>query len=168
MRIGTVQCVTATLLLLTCTTGEGPHSMAQIFGATHGRELVIQLVLRQHYDHIYRVMGHRPSRKVFALFLGVFMALGMSLSAVQAGSMAVKMSLATDMGASEQSGCGGCSGDGGAQMGTCHPVCTVAAVAVLPLGPVVATAQTSQLPPPPDLACSGRGSSPDPSPPRAD
>lgn len=144
-----------------------PRNTAKRRRAPDGRRLVIRLALRNRHDHIRMMMGRRPSRRLLALLLGVLVALGMSFSAVQASGMAVKMTIASDMSGSGQGGCSGCTDDGGAQAGMCHPACTVAAVAVLPSGPVVATAQVLRLPPSSNLVSSGRVSSPDPSPPRA-
>jgi hypothetical protein len=113
------------------------------------------------------MMKHRMTRNLLVLLLGVFLALGLSLSTVQAGEMAVKMTLASDMGSPGSGGCSGCGGDdGNAQAGACHPICTVAAAAVLPLGPIVAIATSDPPVPPFGPVTPGRSSAPDPSPPR--
>jgi hypothetical protein len=113
------------------------------------------------------MMKHRMTRNLLVLLLGAFLALGSGLSAVQAGEMAVKMTLAADMGSPESGGCSGCAGDdGNAQAGSCHPICTVAAAAVLPSGPIVAIATSDRPVPRFGPVSSGRPSAPDPSPPR--
>lgn len=108
------------------------------------------------------------SRQVFAALLGVFLALGMSLSAVRASDMAAKMAtMAADMGASGQGGCNGCGGgDGSATPATCLSICMASAVAVLPPTVPVTVVSAPDLPLRKDLVSSDRASSPDPYPPR--
>ena len=114
-------------------------------------------------------MKRWSSRRVFALLLGVFLALGMSLSAVQAGDMTVKMTLASHMGDSGQGGCDGCGGgdDGNMKTANCMPICTASSTA-LPPTEVAAFATSADDPPIPGIRLShGRASSPDPYPPRS-
>jgi hypothetical protein len=113
------------------------------------------------------MMERRSTRKLLVLLLGAFLALGLGLSAVQAGEMAVKMTLASDMGMPGNDGCSGCGGDdGNAKTGACHPVCTVAATAVLSSGPVVALTVPDAPFPALSPVFASHASSPDPSPPR--
>src|SRR3546814_13660278 len=81
------------------------------------------------FCRILFVMNRWPSRRAFSLMLGVLLALGMSLSAAQAGGMVVKMvSMASDMGAPGHDGCDGCgSDDGKVATGACLSVCTIQA-----------------------------------------
>src|SRR3546814_14957754 len=83
------------------------------------------------FCRILFVMNRWPSRRAFSLMLGVLLALGMSLSAAQAGGMVVKMvSMASDMGAPGHDGCDGCgSDDGKVATGACLSVCTIPALA---------------------------------------
>jgi hypothetical protein len=113
-------------------------------------------------------MNRWPSRRVFALVLGLFVALGMSLSAVQASDMAVKMALASDMGDAGSHGCTGCGGgdDGAANAGPCLPGCTAPMFAVMPPTSDTMVAQVCHLSLPMAPASQSRASSPDPYPPR--
>src|SRR3546814_13895920 len=76
------------------------------------------------FCRILFVMNRWPSRRAFSVMLGVLLALGMSLSAAQAGGMVVKMvSMASDMGAPGHDGCNGCgSDDGKVATGACLSV----------------------------------------------
>lgn len=74
-------------------------------------------------------MKHWSSRQFIALFLGVLLALGMSLSAVQASEMAVQMVMTSDAGASGQGDCDGC--DDSADAVTCTPVLSCSGMAAL-------------------------------------
>jgi hypothetical protein len=104
------------------------------------------------------------------LFLGVFLALGMSLAAVQASDMVVKMvSSASDIGATGQSdGCNGCGGsdDGKVNIGACLAVCMTSAFAVLPSAFPVKMVQAPDLPLQRHSVSWGRSAPPDPYPPR--
>ena len=74
-----------------------------------------------------------------ALLLGVFVALGMGLSAVQGNDMAIKMAMSSDMG-----GCNGCGGESDDDRlgGACSSVCTTPVQALLtPAFPVIAADQ---------------------------
>src|SRR3546814_13137411 len=73
------------------------------------------------------------SRRFLALFLGVFLALGMGLSAVQAGEMSVQMAMPSDAGAAGQSDCTGCNGgDDSSNAATSSSVLSCSSAAVLP------------------------------------
>ncbi len=98
-----------------------------------------------------------------ALLLGVFVALGMGLSAVQANDMAIKMTMSSDMG-----GCDGCGGgdDDDRIGGACSSVCTTPAQAILaPAFPVIAAA-APKLFLPDYWPVHGLVLSPDPNPPK--
>src|SRR3546814_18367232 len=73
-----------------------------------------------------------PSRRILALLLGVFLALGMSLSAIEAGEMGVQMAMASDAGASGQSDCSGCDSGDGSNAPACSSVLSCSSAAVLP------------------------------------
>lgn len=102
------------------------------------------------------------------MFLGVFLALSMSLSAVQSSNMAAKMAMASDMGDSGMAGCNACGGDddGKTKAGACAPMCTVFAPALMPSVSVVLAAEANEPPAPNVPSSPGRASSPDPYPPR--
>lgn len=116
-------------------------------------------------------MKHRAARRIVALCLGVFLALGMSLSAVQAGEMAVQMAMMTsDAGASGQSDCDGCgdSGDDRADALTCSPALNCSGMtAVLPTGLGLAATGTTKLIIPVSGAARDLIAPPDPYPPRS-
>ena len=114
----------------------------------------------------------KPSRQIFALLLGVFVALGMSPAPVQAGGMVGKMAkmiVTSGMDASGYGDCGGCAGGdgGGAKAMACGTICIAPVFAVPPQAltmPVVPARVISwrQDPHP-----HGRASPPDPYPPRS-
>ena len=114
-------------------------------------------------------MKRWSARKLVALFLAVFVTVGVSLSAVQATDMSVKMAMTTDMSSSTHDGCPGCPNGGnghGMKAMMCSVVCAVPVVAVLPEGastpaveqPIFFTARGSLL--------HGTRAPPDPYPPR--
>ena len=106
------------------------------------------------------------ARRILVLLLGVFLALGMNLSAIQAGEMPVKMTMTSGMGASGH--CNDC-GDNGAvkKMTICSFGCVAPVLAVIPqTAPMrVVQARTPLLRQASLLF--GRVSSPDPYPPRS-
>lgn len=111
-------------------------------------------------------------RHVFMLMLGLSVALGMGLSAVQASDMMLKMSMASDMGASGHDDCNRCSGsstrDDGAKVMVCPPACVASVAAVLPhTGSATVALVVMNRPPPKDVLLFGRASPPDPYPPRS-
>ncbi len=111
-------------------------------------------------------MKRWSARKLVALFLAAFIAVGMSLSAAQATGMSVKMAMTTDMSGSTHDGCPAGGGDRGMKAMVCGVVCAMRVVAVLPEGaslpavqqPIFFTARDSLL--------DGTRASPDPYPPR--
>lgn len=115
-------------------------------------------------------MNSRPFRQGFAFVLGLLVALGMSLSAVQASEMTVKMAAATDMsthGNSDcSSGCGDDGSDGGKAM-ICTAVCVAPVVAVLSPTLSVTFGNAAILQFGPDPLLPDWASSPDPYPPRS-
>lgn len=118
-----------------------------------------------------RVMKRRLARQFLALLFGIVVILGTSLSAVQAGDMAVKMATASGMDASGHGDCNGCNGssagDDGAKAMVCPPVCVAPGAGILPqIGPemIVPISVTHSLPREARLV--GSASAPDPYPPR--
>ena len=71
------------------------------------------------------------TRQILALFLSVFLSIGMSLSVVQAADMTAKMAMAS--GASGHDGCSDCT-DGGGDMKVmaCKSICVAPIVALFP------------------------------------
>ena len=110
------------------------------------------------------------TRPVLALLLAVFVAAGLSLSAVQASDMAVKMGMMSGMDMSGGGDCGGCpdKAPDGKGVASCLSVCLVPVAALTPQLPftVIAISPTS-LPPPRHPALQGRHAPPDPYPPRS-
>lgn len=117
--------------------------------------------------YLMDAMKRWSSRQVFLLLLGAFLALGMSLSAVQAGEMSVKMAVASDARTSGQGSCDGCGArDDSANTMSCPPALYCTGSAVLPAERTVAVTRPSKpfiaiFQPSRDL-----GSPPDPYPPR--
>lgn len=114
-------------------------------------------------------MNRSRSRQVFALILGLFVALGMSASAVQATDMAVKMATASSMGAAGSGTCNGCGDDGsGMKAAGCGiAVCAAPVVAALPQTLSMTQIDLHELPSTAEPLLTGRASSPDPRPPRS-
>ncbi|RJT28167.1 hypothetical protein D3227_34885 [Mesorhizobium waimense] len=110
-----------------------------------------------------------PTRKVFALLLAAFVAAGLSLSAVQASDMAVKMGMSSGMDMSGDGDCSGCpeQAPDGKGMTACPSVCVVPVVA---LPPQISSAEVAvslpRLSPPLFPVLYGRHAPPDPYPPR--
>ena len=137
----------------------------------------------------FKVMPERMTRwspkQIFALLLAVFVTAGLSLTAVQASDMSVKMTMMSgsgmtmpsdtgtttmsDMGVTGGGDCDACAGgtrDHGYPM-SCWPVCVAPVFAVLPQGLAVTTiGQMAQLYSSTFQLLRGRDSLPDPSPPR--
>lgn len=108
-----------------------------------------------------------PARQAFALFLGILVTLGMSLSVVQAGDMATKMAMTSDMGASGHDGCNGCGGDAdGAKAMACMSVCVSPVLAVLPQASPMTFDQPRGFSLRPHARLLGHVFTPDPHPPR--
>jgi hypothetical protein len=107
-------------------------------------------------------------RRVFVLLLGAFLALGMSLPAVQAAGMPpASMSMTSGMGVPGHCKDCGDSGTVAKEMGSCSSGCAAPVLAVLPQ-----TSPTKVAPLPTsvirqDSLLPGRAFSPDPGPPRA-
>lgn len=118
--------------------------------------------------HVSSAMKSRSSRRILVLLLGVFLTLGMSLSAVQAGNLTAKMAMASDMDVTGQGGCTACGDGGGTESSpNCMPTCTASGLALLTGGAIAIAARTSG---PPAVAVRlphGRTFSPEPYPPRA-
>lgn len=109
-------------------------------------------------------------RQVLALLLAVFVAAGVSLSAVQANDMAIQMTMASDMGMPAGSDCTGCPDQGtdGGKMIVCPPACIAPVLALLPLNlTAVIAAPALHLTPLPSPYLHGRAAIPDPYPPRS-
>jgi hypothetical protein len=102
-----------------------------------------------------------------ALFLGVFLALGGGLSAVQAGEMGLQMAMASDTGASGQSGCDGCgSSDDSSNAVSCSSALSCSGAAVLPVANNLAQPRPVDRPLPIAGFAHGLSAPPDPYPPR--
>lgn len=84
------------------------------------------------FDAILTVVMKRWSlRQFLALFLAVFVTVGMSLSTVQASGMSAKMTMTSGM---DVSGCCGCpaGGSGGMKAMSCASMCVAPVLAVFP------------------------------------
>jgi hypothetical protein len=104
---------------------------------------------------------------MLAVFLAVFVTLGIGLSAVQASDMAAKMTMASEMGASVHGGCDGCGGDADKMKSmACASICATPVVAVLPQTPPLMLIETPLSFPRHYPLLDGRASRPDPYPPR--
>lgn len=106
---------------------------------------------------------------MIVVLLGVFLALGMSLSVVQAGGMAAKMALAAGMADSGTGTCSTCGG-GGDDTGSvaCTATCTAGhGPAVVSSGSLPVGHDASAAPFPQERSLRGRCSSPEPYPPRS-
>jgi hypothetical protein len=108
-----------------------------------------------------------PGHRLRILLLALALALGMTVSLVQAGLMAAEMVISAEAGGGGPSGCDGCGGDDGKMdAATCLSVCGSAAQGMPPGDPVT--------PPPASrasfqvvhLLLGGRSHSPDHGPPK--
>lgn len=114
-------------------------------------------------------MNRWSVRQVFALLLGVFVTLGMSLSVAEVGAMPVKMTMSSDMSASGHGDCNDCgsSGDADAKAMSCKGVCVTPVLAALPQDFPAITISLKTLSPLPKAPFAlGWASPPDPYPPR--
>jgi hypothetical protein len=113
-------------------------------------------------------------RHLLALLIAVSVTAGLGMSPVQASTMAAKMAVAADMGASgmdmpSHDGCSGCPDqrpDDG-KMTACPQACVAPSLAVLPGDPALAVASpVPSFAPLPIAFLHGRNAVPDPYPPR--
>ena len=114
-------------------------------------------------------MSHSLVRRIFVLMLAVFVTAGMGLSAVQASTMSVKMmDMSPGMGTSGSGNCHDCGGSGDSKrMAACVTAgCVATVVAHLPVMEIADLASVVVHHMHLDLALHGRGSAPDPYPPR--
>lgn len=91
-------------------------------------------------------MRKKSYGQILTLLLGLFVALGMALSAVQASDMTVKMAMSADVGAIGHHGGNGCGGDSknsGAKITVCASTCALFAFAVLPEAASIVGAETT-------------------------
>lgn len=116
------------------------------------------------------------ARQLFAFCLAVFLAVGLSASAVQTSVMAAKAAMGSEMGAADMGSdmgaagknCDGCKkgGDGNA-MSCSMPACIASAFAMLPeVAPVAMARIAIKLPLPRSALLFGSAHPPDPYPPR--
>lgn len=113
-------------------------------------------------------MRHSPFRQVYVLMLGLLVALGMSLSAVQASKMATGMAMSGhQMSASGMGDCNSCKDDhGGAQMTACDVACVMAMNATMPQLVVFVMRLPADRPVSQPVTLSGWSASPNPHPPK--
>lgn len=115
-------------------------------------------------------MTGRLFRQGFAFALGLLVAWGMSLSAVQASQMTVKMATAAAMSTHGNGDCsGGCGGDGdnGAEAMICTAACVAPVVAVLSPTQSVTFGHVADVQFGPHPLLTDWASAPDPYPPRS-
>lgn len=111
----------------------------------------------------------RPScRRNLALLLAAFLALGMSLSAVQSSEMTVRMAMASDAGAAGQGACNGCAGadDSGHDV-SCSSVLICSSAAILPVERGHAVAKLGKMSLPISDVARDLAAPPDPYPPKS-
>lgn len=112
-------------------------------------------------------MQWRSWRFVAVLCLGVTLILGTSISLVQAGNMAAKMSNTSTTLDSGPNDCGGCESDGGKMnAGACMAACSIMPIALSSPAAVAVTAAISNQFAWPSRLSYGRSPVPDPYPPR--
>ena len=111
-------------------------------------------------------MSRSPKHRVRALLLALLLALGMSLSLVQAGLMAAEMAFAADAAQPCPHGCDGCD-ETDVDAGVCLSVCGAAAHGLLPGEPVALPSGARASFQGGYLILGGRSHSPDPGPPKA-
>ena len=112
-------------------------------------------------------MSRWTRHKILVLLLGVFVTLGMGLSAVQANTMAFKMTMSSEMASTGHGDCGGCGGGGdNAKAMVCMPACVASVPALLPQADVKEFAPSPVTFPLRELLLTSRVYPPDPYPPR--
>lgn len=114
-------------------------------------------------------MNRLSSRQLISLLFGVFLALGMSLSVVQASGMASKMAMTSGMADSGNGNCADYGGDdGNTNPVACKAMCTAGySPAVLSFGALFANQSATVPPVPHEPPSRGWVASPDPYPPRS-
>lgn len=115
--------------------------------------------------HVGRAMKKRSVRHVLAALFGVLLALGVSVSAVQAGEMSLQMAMAAEAGASGQGGCDDCAGGDDAGM-TCPSALLCSVIAILPAERGMPAATPARSPDRTFRLARGLAAPPDPYPPR--
>lgn len=101
------------------------------------------------------------------LVLGLLVALGMNLSAVQASNMAAKMAISGEEMASGASGCSSCHGDmGGTKTMVCDAVCVAPVAATVPQTSALPIGRSVDRPSMRAPVLSGWAASPNPHPPK--
>jgi hypothetical protein len=111
-------------------------------------------------------MKRSLKQQVFVLMLGILVVLGLSLSTIPTGAMAMTVGMAGSMPDASKKDCGDCTGSGDAKMLACSSFCVPPVLAVLAqLAPVAALPNVALLPGASAQPTSWTGA-PDPSPPR--
>ena len=77
-------------------------------------------------------MSRWTCHKIIVLLVGVFVTLGMGLSAVQANTMAFKMTITSGMASTGHGDCSGCGSGDNAKAMVCVPGCVASVPALLP------------------------------------
>lgn len=116
------------------------------------------------------VMVRSSTRRIAALLLGIFLALGMGFTDIYASTMPGAMSVTNgmamgDTGRMDCDPCGG-AGNEGMQGGDCSAVCVGQTLALSPSGSTDTALRSRQPLLPPAVPLSGRMSAPDPHPPK--
>ena len=112
-------------------------------------------------------MNRLSARRFLALLLGLTLALGIGLSAVQAADMVSKIAMTSDRDATCTACCDACGiPPENASDGTCKMFCTAPVSGVLSSGLTIAFVQSSMAPIPAYGFVDGWAYSPEPDPPR--
>lgn len=113
-------------------------------------------------------MRHWTFRQVYVLVLGLLVALGMSLSAVQASNMAAGMAMpGHQMAAAGAGHCDGCNDNaGGTKMMVCDATCVAPAMATVPQSLALLIERPVDRPFSQGSTLSGWTASPNPHPPK--
>ncbi|WP_234835190.1 hypothetical protein [Sinorhizobium meliloti] len=115
------------------------------------------------------VMKHWTVRQLSLLFLAVFVAAGMGVSAAQASDMAASMATMSEMDMSAEGGCEDCpdqSPDNGMKAMACGMVCAAPVLAALPTALPLPSCERAVSLLPCDTLLHGMALPPDPYPPR--
>jgi len=106
-------------------------------------------------------------RSVFVFALGILVVLGLSLSTIPTGAMAMTVGMSGSMSDAGKKDCGDCNIGGDAKMVACSSFCVPPVLGVLPqLAPVAVPLHVTLLPGA-SAHLTSWPSAPDPSPPRA-
>lgn len=145
-------------------------TVSALHKASNSHIELICLVIAPFYGKCASAMTRWSRRHVLTILLGVFVALGMNLSAVQASDMAIKMTnMSSSIAMADHGNCDGCGGGNDIDAkGTtsCVSICVTPVVGLLPAKGSARVFVLTAFQSPESPALFSRASPPEPYPPR--